>query len=796
MLGSLSARLIVLGLSLLVAPLLAGCDDDHSGGTPPTPTPTSTSAATNTPAPSLTPVPSATSTQAPSATATSVPSATPEPSATVTESATATSTATARSTQVVSATPRPSATSTPTLAPECEILNGVECLLPYPSSHFLEPADTATGYTVRVPQAGIPHVKGETQIPASMLDELDGFSPGSQIMMHFPQGVDLAASNVSRLLPAGCCGQPEGTPWIDTRTYDGRSLEADSPTVLLDADTGERVLHFLENDVRSNNSARRITFLRPARILEPGHRYIVAVRNLVAPGGATVEPELPFRVLRDGSATERADIEARRPHFEQSIFPVLTEAGIERSSLVLAFDFVVASDESLHRVILSMRDQAYAWLDTVAADPNEVPFVVENVLENDCTQPKAAVWRTVTGYFLSPLFIDGAIDNTTTPLLRKDEAGNPVAEGFDHAPFSISIPCAAREVQSDPPVRPLMIGHGLFLSGQLFTTLIPSFVAKILPWTWIAIATDWRGLSLSDVGWLSSKIVGNGESQLHNVPALFARIRQGMTNTLVLTRMAKLGVFNRAAAFQRPDGSGVFPGSSEDIGYFGISLGGVMGTYLASLTPDIHRFILDVPGVNFACMLERANPFGTLYSAIVRLGLDPMQLSLGLALVTDLWASAEPVGTVNHVTSDPLPGSGEAKQLFYSAAWLDKSVPNVCTEIAARSLDLPVLAGSIQQGLQQMPDVEGPVPSALVFHDAGELDILNPAHQAFLPPLGNQFSSSVCDPHSRHASAPATVRQAMQFLLTGELENKCNGLCDGDSVDERPVLGVCEPPMR
>ena len=55
--------------------------------------------------------------------------------------------------------------------------------------------------------------------------------------MHFPQGVDVAASNASRLLEPECCGQPAGPPWIDTRTFTGRSLDPDSPTVLLDAET-------------------------------------------------------------------------------------------------------------------------------------------------------------------------------------------------------------------------------------------------------------------------------------------------------------------------------------------------------------------------------------------------------------------------------------------------------------------------------------------------------------------------------------------------------------------------------
>jgi hypothetical protein len=67
----------------------------------------------------------------------------------------------------------------------------------------------------------------------------DGFSPTVQILMNFPGGVDLVRSDVARLDPA-------------TGNFDMRSLERDHPTVLLDAETGERILHFVENDDRAS----------------------------------------------------------------------------------------------------------------------------------------------------------------------------------------------------------------------------------------------------------------------------------------------------------------------------------------------------------------------------------------------------------------------------------------------------------------------------------------------------------------------------------------------------------------
>lgn len=676
---------------------------------------------------------------------------------------------------------------------ECEILNAVECLLPYPSSRFLVEADTPTGWAVRLPQAGIPPVNGPV-IPASMFDGLDGFSPGSQILMHFPQGVDLAASNASRLLEPECCGQPPGPPWIDTRTHTDRSLDLDSPTVLLDADTGERVLHFVETDGRPHDPARELFFLRPAVILAPGHRYVVAVRGLVAPDGAPVEPELPFRLLRDGVGTDSAAIEARRPHFETVVFPALEAAGVARDDLILAFDFVVGSEERLSGAMRSMRDQAYAWLDTVEDDPGQVPFTIDDVQENDCEQPGTIVWRTITGTYQVPLFLTGPITGDTTPVTNVDENGVPVQNGFHDARLVATLPCAAREGME--PSQVVLMGHGLFQEAPLFPTIIPPLVNQVLPWTAIAIGTDWRGLSGLDLVWVGERIIGlGGQSELHNFPAFPARLRQGMLNTLVLARLMKSGLLNRHPAFQRDGGEGVLPGPSEPVYYFGVSLGGIMGTYLAGLTPDIEHFVLDVGAVNFSCMLPRATPFKPFFALLNTIGLtDSMRIWLGVQLTHELWASAEPVSVVHRVTADPYPGSGASKHILYTAAWLDHQVSNTCTEIAARTMRLPVLAGSYQQSLVGMPDVDGPVDSALVFHHVGQLDILDPAHAPYIPPLTNDVAMDPCDPHGvPKSSVPTSIRQSIDFLLTGQASNFCEGLCDGDVPDELPLLPAACP---
>ena len=137
----------------------------------------------------------------------------------------------------------------------CEVLNSANCMLPYPSDVFLtEDLTRPAGFNplrVDVDASALPVVTGPPLDPTPY-NELDGFSPTAQILMHFPgTGVDLALSNASRLLPPGSSVSP---PYVDTRTQDGTSLLSNSPSLLIDAQTGERVLHFLEVDARADGN--------------------------------------------------------------------------------------------------------------------------------------------------------------------------------------------------------------------------------------------------------------------------------------------------------------------------------------------------------------------------------------------------------------------------------------------------------------------------------------------------------------------------------------------------------------
>ncbi|MCL4685714.1 hypothetical protein KJ059_13310 [Myxococcota bacterium] len=697
--------------------------------------------------------------------------------------------------------------------PDCEILNAMHCALPYPSSHFSKPADTATGLQLAVPQVAIPAVVGNP-VPAAIINTVDGFSPTVQPVMGFSKPVDLIASGLSRLRPV-CLGSPEedpecvpdsDTPWEGVRTHDDRSVrDPDHATVLLHW-SGERVLHWAELDAAAVTPERQGFLLRPAESLIPGERYIVAVRRLVASDGTAIEAEAPFAALRDRRPTDIPQLVERRQRFER-IFRRLARAGIDRDELVLAFDFTVQSDHQLTHQMLTMRDTALAWL----AAQTQPTFTVDSVEEFDCSQPGQAIWKEIAGTYQSPLFLEALPVATNAPQHTVDGNDDPVMNGVMNPPYDLSIPCLAHPEFGDAEaeIHMLLLGHGIFGTGKQMVEGIPPAAALVMDhfegapapdggtrttrrWNYIAGATNWTGWSgfadgARDGLWIAGQIIGFGPtSALENFPALPDRHRQGQLNTLVLSRLMKTGAFNAHPAFQSADGSGLLPTTAEQY-YYGISMGGVQGLFQAALSQDIEKFGIDVGSMNFSFLLQRSTQFPIFDALLTNIGLsDPLDQLVGLGLLHELWVSADPAGYITHVT-DPenlLPGNEFAKKIYLSPAWLDYQVSNHGTEATARTLGVASGPGSVQKELAAIPDAPSgtPLDSALIVWDTGLHDLLDPAGQASIPPLANLVvPKPTHDPHGARPFIPAGMQTLLEWAQPGgTLRNFCDddGICN------------------
>src|SRR5262249_16860657 len=146
----------------------------------------------------------------------------------------------------------------------------------------------------------------------------------------------------------------------------GRSLEADSPVIVIDAGSGKRWPLWAERDELAAPGSQSV-IVRPAVNFVDGHHYVVAVRHLVDANGEALPPSPAFAAYRDGTCTTDPIFESRRPAME-SIFRTLGKAGVGRGDLQLAWDFTVASTQSLTGRMIHIRDDAFKFLGSKAPE--------------------------------------------------------------------------------------------------------------------------------------------------------------------------------------------------------------------------------------------------------------------------------------------------------------------------------------------------------------------------------------------------------------------------------------------
>ena len=231
--------------------------------------------------------------------------------------------------------------------PGCDFIGAAVCQFPWPNDYFTKrDRRTDTGLRLALTKSAMPRNKNGKPIDPTDMNRADGFSPGSAMLVKVP-GLDRpAAVRRSKLPPL---------------TNLSKGLAKRSPVVVINARTGKRHPIWAEIDSNPKRAGDRVLIIRPARNLEEGERYIVALRNLKNARGKQIKAGRGFRIYRDRIKTGARPIEKRRQHFEQ-IFRALKKAGVKRGQLYLAWDFTVASERSLAGRMLHIRDDAFKTL--------------------------------------------------------------------------------------------------------------------------------------------------------------------------------------------------------------------------------------------------------------------------------------------------------------------------------------------------------------------------------------------------------------------------------------------------
>lgn len=609
---------------------------------------------------------------------------------------------------------------------DCDSLVPSYCAYPFPNNVFTVADDsTASGRRLAFSEAMMPTSVEDVRPNQDAWRTRDGFSLGSVMMAHLPGATETGlplANNVSA------------------------SMDGASPTIVLDALSGERVPHFAELE-RVEEPENATLFIRPAATLAPNRRYIVALRNIVDDAGALLPASEAFAALRDLTpADAELEVDERRPLYAD-IFARLDEAGVERDSLQLAWDFTTASDTNNTDYLVNMRDEALA-------EVGDAPgFEVLEV--NEEFDPRVAY--RIDGRFDVPLFLDvpGPVS-----VLNLGDDGLPEATGIAQFRFTMLIPASASE---ENPAALLQFGHGLL--GGRDEIERDHFLEFMDTYGYALYATDWIGLSAPDEAFLGV-IFDSGN--IHEYEGQFARTQQALVNALVLNRVA-------TGSIATDETFGPLLDPSQNY-YYGISLGGILGTVYMALSTDITRGAADVMGSPFATLLTRSRQFDPFFAIANSTYDDPRDVQLALALTQNFWDRSEPVGFLSHLRDDPFEGS-PAHELMMRAAVGDHSVPTVAAHFQARSLGAPHVESGVREvfGLEAVSEANG---LGYIEYDFGL-----PPEPACPVPM-----RSCDDPHGGLRGLPAADEQLDRFLRTGEIVNACpDGTCSF------PELSGCEP---
>ena len=647
----------------------------------------------------------------------------------------------------------------------CDELDATHCLLPFPSSRFQTPdTTTATKVRVHLPSGQLPNTSGKT-LDVAEWNKNDGFSPGTP-MLFSAADIDLVASKAT---PIGDIGQ---------------SLTDASATVLLDDTTGKRLAHWVEID--SNAPAgKQLVIIRPAAALPEGHRVIIGVRHLVDHAGTAIAPSVAFAAYRDNLTTALPGVESRRPEME-GIFAKLGAVGVTRSSLYLAWDFTVASEQSLATPMLTMRDDAFHRLGDAAPK-----YTADPVITTDLPTGTA---RRLTGTFSVPLYLTDS-GKSGSRLHLDATTGLPTYVGTDYqANFTCQIPQVALDAAGGKAARPVVYGHGLLGSAGEAEN---GQVAKIASTNnMVYCATNWIGMSEDDVG-NAAKILGD----LSYFPSLPERSLQGILDALFLGRlMLRPDGLAKDPAFQNASGTTIL--DTTEVYFDGNSQGGIMGGAATAVAPDWHRAVLGVPGMDYALLLSRSVDFNE-YLAVLRGAYpDPIEQQLIYPILNMLWDRAETNGYAQHLTANPYPGTKE-HQVVLDVAFGDHQVSQYAAEMEARTIGAKLRTPALANG--RAPDAKPfyglePITSfpysgaALVYHDSGSLapppgnvtPQLSPGYLAECSKLSkDQVEHSIpChDPHEDPRRAPDTIKQKDLFFRP---DGKINDTCDAKPCQSPP----------
>ncbi|MCY1012632.1 hypothetical protein OV079_45290 [Nannocystis pusilla] len=663
-------------------------------------------------------------------TATTTEAATTEETPTTTE-ATTTETASTTSEDPTTGEPLP-----PAEVPEgCNpIAYAADCMLPYPSDFFLvEDAGLPGGVRVALTEQAVPKTMMGVAVDNLASHPADGFSHHMPILALFPEGID--TQNLTFHSDGG-----------------DATLAATSPTLLIEADTGELVPHWVELDAMTSDPTRQALIVRPFVRLKDSARYIVAFQGLVAGDGSAVAPPLGFAHVLQGDVAGHPVLEPLAQRYEEQIFPALEKAGVSRAGLQLAWDFTTASEARNTDDLVAIREDVIA---TLGQSGPAVEF--DNVIP-DYSEEFAL---RVEGKIEVPLYLEA---DEPMARIHRGADGKPEANGTIWVPFTLQVPKSVYPLDADfEPARIIQYGHGFF--GEREEINWSAMRAFSTERKFIMVATEWAGMALEDQGAVVESIFDDPS----NVFLFTDRLHQGFANQLALSYAIQttLAESDELKAFDK------LLYAPDEVYWYGISQGSIFGLTFMALSPVIEKAVLDVGGGPYSLMMTRSGSFSMLFDIVkVVIGDEPLAIQKFIALSQHTWDRVDPLTYAPRVLQQPYDDSPERKILFTYGVG-DHSVNNLASHLLLRATGIDLLDPTAQPvyGLQTTP-----APAA------GSAGVPVDFHVPELPGIEAKIPPEPADEYNVHELVrrnPKVREQIDMFLRPGgQIENFCDGACD------------------
>jgi len=701
---------------------------------------------------------------------------------------------------------------------KCDFLDPTVCLQPFANDYFTSTnSKTSTGRQLNLWSKGTPKNKAGTNIDPTDMNRADGFSPGNLITVKVPGMDNPGAFNNSNMVPltdlASYTKKDRSVIVIDTTTGKRHPIwtEIDSNPTAVDPKPGSNG----GIDQNPSNTKPVNLIIRPAKNFVHGHRYVVVLQNMKNARDKAIKAPKAFQVYRDRLGTQSKVIEQRRPQMESIIKTAVNKGKAKRTGLYMAWDFTVASAESVTGRALEIRDDAFARL----GDTDLANRTIEG------TSPQVSGISDLTGPPAAPVNdnrlrrVQGVIENVPCYLNSADCAPGGTFE-FDaqgeltwnassttDVPFVCEIP---KSVNTVGPGASGTYGHGLL--GDRFQIGQQSLIGNQANTVWCAV--DWAGFSNEDL----SQIVGipgsltGALTDMSYFNKLADRMQQGFVNFLYLQRLLihPNTPLKDEPLFQNGNGDYVVnlsQGTATRGQFMGISQGGIMGGALTALSPDVDRGVLGVTGMNYSTLLRRSVDSDEYFKA-ANFGLyanytKPQELPVLFALMQLLWDRGESNGYAHFMTGKPLPNT-PSHEVLLRIALSDHQVTNYAAEVKGRTVGAKMYAPALKPGRHWAKDPYFGMEKAetfptsggsyLVYYDSGPVGWTGGVRDGVkLPPIENVpprpdwgYGS---DPHSLPRRASTGLGHAISFLGDGSIQacSVLNSASNGGDVPLQPV---------